>query len=109
MEALLGEVHDGTVRTQDAPFLLRSLLAHRHHRAVAWRSVTDHWEDLTGRLPSNSIARMLEGVRALVGAGVDPEVDRFLDDHPVPQGALMVTQHRERRGVNVRLRTRLLG
>ena len=109
VEALLGEVHDGTVRTQDAPFLLRSLLAHRHHRAVAWRSVTDHWEDLTGRLPSNSIARMLEGVRALVGAGIDPEVDRFLDDHPVPQGALMVAQHRERRGVNVRLRTRLLG
>ena len=109
VEALLGEVHDGTVRTQDAPFLLRSLLAHRHHRAVAWRSVTDHWEDLTGRLPSNSIARMLEGVRALVGAGIDPEVDRFLDDHPVPQGALMVAQHRERRGVNLRLRTRLLG
>ena len=109
VEALLGEVHDGTVRTQDAPFLLRSLLAHRHHRAVAWRSVTDHWEDLTGRLPSNSIARMLEGVRALVGTGIDPEVDRFLDDHPVPQGALMVAQHCERRGVNVRLRTRLLG
>ena len=55
---------------------------------------------------SNSIARMLEGIRAL-GAEVDPDVDRFLDDNPVPQGALMVAQHRERRHVNLRLARRL--
>ena len=104
VEALLGEVHDSVVRTQDAPFLVRSLLAHPHHRALAWRSITDRWDDLASRLPSNSIARMLEGVRALVGPEVAPDVDRFLDDHPVPQGALMVAQHRERRMVNIRLR-----
>jgi hypothetical protein len=40
---------------------------------------------------------------------VDPEVDAFLDAHPVPQGALVVAQHRERRLVNQRLRNRLLG
>ena len=108
VEALLGEVHDSVVRTQDAPFLVRSLLAHPHHRALAWRSITDRWDDLASRLPSNSIARMLEGVRALVGPEVAPDVDRFLDDHPVPQGALMVAQHRERRMVNIRLRERLL-
>ena len=51
---------------------------------------------------------MLEGVRALVAPEVAPDVDRFLDDHPVPQGALMVAQHRERRMVNIRLRERLL-
>jgi len=108
VEALLGEVHDSVVRTQDAPFLVRSLLAHPHHRALAWRSIADRWDDLASRLPSNSIARMLEGVRALVGPEVAPDVDRFLDDHPVPQGALMVAQHRERRMVNIRLRERLL-
>ena len=75
---------------------------------MAWRSITDRWDNLASRLPSNSIARMLEGVRALVGPEVAPDVDRFLDDHPVPQGALMVAQHRERRMVNIRLRERLL-
>jgi len=107
MSNLLAEVHDGTIRTQDAPFLIRSALAHPTARGAVWRSVTDRWEDLTGLLPSNSIARMLEGIRALVGK-VDPDVDSFLDDHPVPQGALMVAQHRERRLVNQRLRQRLL-
>ena len=107
MDNLLAEVHDGTIRTQDAPFLIRSALAHPTARGAVWRSVTDRWDDLTGLLPSNSIARMLEGIRALVGE-VEPDVDSFLNDHPVPQGALMVAQHRERRLVNQRLRRRLL-
>ncbi len=107
MSKLLAEVHEGTIRTQDAPFLIRSALTHPTARGAVWRSVTDRWDDLTGLLPSNSIARMLEGVRALVDE-VDPDVDSFLDDHPVPQGALMVAQHRERRLVNQRLRRRLL-
>ena len=106
VETLLEEVNRGTIRTQDAPFLIRSLLAHPHQRILVWRNLVDHWEDLNGRLPSNSIARMLEGIRAL-GAEVDPDVDRFLDDNPVPQGALMVAQHRERRHVNLRLARRL--
>jgi len=107
VNVLLEEVHSGKIRTQDAPFLLRLALAHPTARVIAWRSVTDRWDELTHRLPSNSIARMLEGIRALVTA-VDPDVDTFLDNHPVPQGALMVAQHRERRLVNQRLRQRLL-
>ncbi|HCV99862.1 MAG TPA: hypothetical protein DGK99_00480 [Acidimicrobiaceae bacterium] len=104
---LLEEVHGGMIRTQDAPFLLRSALTHPTERVAVWQSITDRWTDLSERLPSNSISRMLEGVRALVG-DVDPEVDAFLDAHPVPQGALVVAQHRERRLVNQRLRNRLL-
>ena len=107
LEQLLAEILDGGIRTQDAPFLLREALHHRHHRGLVWRTITDDWADLTGRLPSNSIARMLEGVRALVDPSVDPDVDRFLDANPVPQGTLMVAQHRERRHVNMRLAERL--
>ena len=107
VDALLDEVADGTVRTQDAPFLVRSLLAHPTERAHSWFQLATGWNDLTARLPSNSISRMLEGVRALV-VDHDPDVDAFLDAHPVPQGGLVVDQHRERRLVNLRLRDRLL-
>lgn len=107
VSVLLEELHSGKIRTQDAPFLFRSALAHPTARAIVWRSVTERWDELTGRLPSNSIPRMLEGVRALVTT-VTPDVDTFLDAHPVPQGTLMVAQHRERRLVNQRLRQRLL-
>ena len=107
VEEVLEMALSGDVRSQDAPFLLRQALHHRHHRSLVWQVVTDNWGDLTTRLPSNSIARMLEGVRALVDPDVEPGVDAFLDEHPVPQGALMVAQHRERRLVNVSLAQRL--
>ena len=106
-EELLEMVLTGGVRSQDAPFLIRQALHHRHHRGLVWQVLTDNWGDLTTRLPSNSIARMLEGVRALVDPDLSPGVDAFLDGHPVPQGALMVAQHRERRLVNVELARRL--
>ena len=40
VEALLAEIYDGVIRTQDAPFLVRSLLAHPHHLALSWRSIS---------------------------------------------------------------------
>ena len=57
---------------------------------------------------TREVVALVDGAFALVG-DVDPEVDAFLDAHPVPQGALVVAQHRERRLVNQRLRNRLLG
>jgi len=107
VEEVLEMVLSGDVRSQDAPFLIREALHHPYHRDLVWRTITDNWGDLTTRLPSNSIARMLEGVRALVDPDVEPGVDAFLDEHPVPQGGLMVAQHRERRLVNVNLARRL--
>lgn len=107
VEEVLAMAMTGGVRSQDAPFLIRQALHHRHHRNLVWRVLTDNWGDLTARLPSNSIARMLEGVRALVDPDVEPGVDAFLDGHPVPQGALVVAQHRERRLVNVELARRV--
>jgi len=104
---LLEMVLTGGIRSQDAPFLIRQALHHRHHRGLVWQVLTGNWGDLTTRLPSNSIARMLEGVRALVDPDLSPGVEAFLDGHPVPQGALMVAQHRERRLVNMNLARRL--
>lgn len=107
IDALLAEIHDGTIRTQDAAFLLSSALTHTSERARVWSSIVDRWEDLTVRLPSNSIARMLGGIQAMV-VDHEPEVEAFLNTHPIPQGGLMIDQYLERRRVNLRLRERLL-
>jgi len=104
---LVDELLDGGIRNQDAPYLLRDALAHQWHRGFVWQAVTDHWDEVTSRFPSNSIARMLEGVRSLVDADTDPDVEAFLQAHPVPQGSLQVAQHLERRRVNQRLAKRL--
>ena len=55
---------------------------------------------------SNSIARLLEGVRSLSAPAVAPEVFVFFEDHEVPQGDKILAQHLERLEVNVALRAR---
>ena len=97
---------DGRVRTQDAPYLLGRALGHREHGPVAWAFIRDRWAQLGEQFPSNSIPRMLEGIRSLSQPEVADDVRSFLADHPVPQGAKTVEQHLERLSINVELRAR---
>jgi puromycin-sensitive aminopeptidase len=94
------------VRTQNAALLLRRALVNRDQGPVAWRFVVDQWEELNGRLPSNSIARMLEGIRSLSAPELAPRVFAFFEEHEVPQGDKILAQHLERLEVNVALRAR---
>ncbi|MEQ8717015.1 MAG: M1 family metallopeptidase [Acidimicrobiales bacterium] len=97
---------DGTVRTQDAPYLLGRMLGHRELGEVAWRHVVAHWDTITTAFPDNSIPRMLEGIRSLSAPDLAAEVDAFVESHPVSSGALTVAQHREKLAINVELRRR---
>jgi len=94
------------VRSQDAPFVLRRALINRERGPDAWAFLREHWGDVGERLPSNSIARLLEGVRWLSDPEVAADVTSFLEAHPVPQGARTIAQHLERLAVNVALRDR---
>jgi puromycin-sensitive aminopeptidase len=103
---VLQEVLDGDVRTQDGPYLLRRALTNRVAGAAVWEFVTQNWVALTDRFPSNSVARMLEGVTALDREGFVTEVGQFLTDHPVPQGEKQISQHLERQLINAEFRSR---
>jgi puromycin-sensitive aminopeptidase len=94
------------VRAQNAPYLLRRALGNRDHGATAWTFVRDNWEVLVERFPSNSIVRMLEGVRALSQPDAAETVFDFFETHPLSTGAQTLAQHLERLRVNVELRQR---
>ena len=94
------------VRTQDAPYLLRRALHNRDQGAHVWFLVQAEWERINERFPSNSIARMLEGVRSLSRPEVGQAVLAFFETHEVPQGDKLVAQHLERLEVNMALRAR---
>jgi puromycin-sensitive aminopeptidase len=89
------------VRTQNAPFVLQSLVANRLVGAAMWTRMTEEWDGLVARFPSNILPRMLDGVRGLC---TPPElaagVERFIEDHPLPAGGRTVEQTVERLGVN---------
>jgi puromycin-sensitive aminopeptidase len=94
------------VRTQDAPYLLRDTIANRDNGTAAWAYVASHWGEANKRFPSNSIARMLSGVRALREPATAHHVESFLAEHPIPQGDQQIRQHIERMWVTVTLTTR---
>ena len=106
MSATLSMSLDGTVRTQDAPYLVSQCLRNQRCGEQAWHFVRDNWEAMLETYPNNAIVRMLDGVKALSQPDIAAEVTAFFDSHDVPQGELTLQQHLERLRVNVALRER---
>ena len=107
MDRTLAATLDGTVRSQDAGFVLRGCLENRDHGPRAWAYIAEQWAEINQRLPSAIVPRMLGGISALSTPELATEVEAFLEAHPVPQGPLIVAQHLERQKINVQLRRRV--
>ena len=97
---------DGEVRAQDGPYLIRRALANRRVGGAAWDFTAANWDELARIFPSNSLARMLEGIVGLDRPEQAERVRSFLAAHPVPQGAKQIAQHLERLKINVAFRHR---
>ncbi len=82
------------------------LLRNRNQGAMAWCALTEHWADVRRVVPSNLLARLLEGISALAEPVLAAEIDAFLEANPVPQGRTVIAQHRERLRVHVAFRRR---
>ncbi len=107
VRSILEGTLDGSVRTQDGPYLIRRALANRRCGPDGWDFLAEHWDRLLAIFPTNySLARMLEGVTALDQAELAARVRDFMAAHPLPQGTKQVAQHLERLDINVALRAR---
>ena len=73
------------VRTQNAPFLIGSCIANRDNGALAWKLVHERWDEMNERFPSNSIVRMLSGIRSVNDPALAADIEAFTAEHPVPQ------------------------
>ncbi len=90
------------VRTQNAPFLLRQLLASRNACETAWVFLKEHWDEILSRFPDNTIPRMLDGVRSLcTSSDLVEDVITFFDAHPLKSGQRTLDQSLERLCVNL--------
>jgi aminopeptidase N len=95
------ELSRSEVRTQNAPFLIQVLLGNRAGGPQAWAFVKQRWEELLGRLPDNTIPRMVEGVSALWRpAALAVDVHAFFAEHPLRSGQRTLQQTLERLEVN---------
>jgi puromycin-sensitive aminopeptidase len=97
---------DGTVRTQDAPLLLRALLMGTHSRARAWEFFQANWERMAAKFPGPGIRRLCEGVLGLVTPAWEEEVRAFFRDRNINLGGKTLEQFLEQLHVAVVLRQR---
>jgi puromycin-sensitive aminopeptidase len=94
------------VRTQNAPFLIGACMANRDNGEQAWKLVHERWDEMNERFPSNSIVRMLSGIRLVSDPALAADIEAFTSEHPVPQAKQTLLQHLERMRVSVYLRQR---
>ncbi|MEM9038779.1 MAG: M1 family metallopeptidase [Actinomycetota bacterium] len=94
------------VKSQNAPFVLRLAIANRHHGRLAWEFVRDRWSDINERFPSNTIVRLMDGVKLLTEPDVVEETQTFFAEHPIEQALATMNQVLERQRVNAELRAR---
>jgi puromycin-sensitive aminopeptidase len=94
------------VKTQNAPFLLRSCIGNRRHGPQAWEFVRRNWHDINERFPRNTIVRMIETVKTLDRPTDVADVQSFFSEHPIEQAAKTLEQTLERQRVNGEVRAR---
>jgi puromycin-sensitive aminopeptidase len=90
------------VRTQNAPFVLQLLVSNRTNGPAVWQRITEEWDALVAKFPSNILPRMLDGTRGLCNPPeLADRVTAFVEGHPLPAGGRTVEQILERLAVNV--------
>jgi puromycin-sensitive aminopeptidase len=97
------------VRTQDAPFLISTVMRNRAGTAVAWEWFEQHWAELSSRFPESQLARAFEGIPSVVEPGLAASIRGFCTTHDVPQAGPRLDQLLERMDINVGLAGRLRG
>jgi puromycin-sensitive aminopeptidase len=97
---------NGEIRGQDAPYVVRALLASVYARGLAWDFVKAHWEEMARLYPPSGYRRMYDGVTTLVSPEWEAEVRAFFPAHGIELGGKTLEQYLEQLRVAVRFRER---
>jgi puromycin-sensitive aminopeptidase len=97
---------NGEIRTQDAPFVVRSMLMSVYARELAWEFVKRHWDTMDRLYPKHGMRRLAEGVTGLVTRELEADVQAFFALKKPQFGGRVLDQYLEQLHVGVELRER---
>jgi puromycin-sensitive aminopeptidase len=106
VEQTLTRTLSGEFRTQDAPFVLRTLLMTVHGREAAWQFIKANWDAINRLLPEVGVRRMMEGVIGLTTPELERDMNQFVRDRQVDLGGKTLAQYLEQLRIAVSLRER---
>ena len=107
IDAVTAMALDGSIRSQNAPFVLAQALMNRANGAAVWQRIANDWGSINEMFPSNTIVRMLTGIRWLTDDSSVEQIGEFFDGRELPQGQKQLDQHLERQRVNAAFRSRV--
>ncbi len=96
----------GDVRTQDAPYLVRSLLMNVQARELAWAFAKEHWDTMERQYPQGGFRRMCEGITALATPELEANVREFFTAKNISLGGKTLDQYLEQLRIAVAFRER---
>jgi puromycin-sensitive aminopeptidase len=106
MRQTLERAVNGEIRTQDAPFVVRSMLMSVDARELAWDFVKQHWDTMDRLYPKHGMRRLAEGVTGLATPALEADVTRFFAEKKPQFGGKVLSQYLEQLHVAVALRGR---
>jgi len=106
VEQTLARTVNGEIRTQDAPFVARSMLMLGHSREQAWAFVKKQWDTMDRLYPKHGLRRLAEGVIGLATPDLEADVHRFFQERRIDLGGKTLEQYLEQLRVAVALRER---
>ncbi len=106
LDRTLERTINGEIRTQDAPFVVRSLLMSVYGRELAWEFVKRHRDTMDRLFPKHGFRRLFEGVTGLATPALERDVHAFVRDRKITLGGRTLEQYLEQLRVAVALRER---
>lgn len=97
---------NGEIRTQNAPYIVRSVMFNPWGREQGWEFMKANWQKLQDTFPNVMIPRMCEGITGLISDQLLGETQKFFESNDVKQGRKTISQHLEKLAVAVYLRNR---
>ena len=106
IEQTLAKTINGEIRTQDAPFVARSLLMAVDARELAWEFIKAQWDTMDRLYPKHGLRRMCDGVTALAMPELERDVHAFFGGRKIDLGGRTLEQYLEQLRIAVTLRER---
>ncbi|HRI38390.1 MAG TPA: M1 family metallopeptidase [Nitrospira sp.] len=102
----LASTINGEIRTQDAPFIVGSLMANVYGREQAWDFVKTNWDQMDQLFPKQGLRRMCGWIVGLATPELERDVRQFFTDRKIDLGGKTLEQYLEQLRVAVSFRER---
>ena len=106
VDETLARTINGEIRTQDAPFVLRTLLMTVTSRERTWPFVKREWDTMDRLYPKHALRRMAEGVIGLATRELERDVHAFFAERKIELGGKQLAQYLEQLRMAVALAER---